>query len=175
MRTLLIGFIAFSIWSFISTYIYVCKINGLCYDPITMQVEATNQKKVISHDSLHKSSIREEKLIPKDLIIYFAFDKYDFKPNETIESYFVSSKEYLDQNVQAKISIVGHTDATGSDEYNLALGLRRAQILQYYFEGKGMLANRIIIDSKGERKPLDDNNTEQGRANNRRSEITIKK
>lgn len=80
----------------------------------------------------------------------------------------------MDQNLQSRLSITGYTDALGSDEYNLALGYRRAQSLQNYFERKGIPANKIIIDSKGEKQPADDNNTKEGRAKNRRSEITLK-
>lgn len=175
MRILIIGFIAFSIWSALSTYIYVCKIKGLCYDSIDMQTEAVNPKSVISSDTLKKSLIQEQELIPKDLIIYFGFDKYDLSTNESLDKYFLSSKKYLEQNSLSKLSITGHTDAIGSDDYNKTLGYRRAKSLQYYFESKGMLSNRIIIDSKGEDKPADNNNTNSGRANNRRAEITIKK
>jgi outer membrane protein OmpA-like peptidoglycan-associated protein len=170
MRILIIGFFAFAIWSALSTYIYVCKIKGLCYEPMAMQTAAVKLQVVKPADSK-----REQTVIPKDLIIYFAFDKSDLVLNEILDKYFVLSKEYLDQNALAKLSVTGHTDAIGSDEYNLALGYRRAQSLQYYFVRKGILASRIIVDSKGEKKPLSDNNTKSGRANNRRSEITIKK
>lgn len=175
MRILVIGFIAFSIWSALSTYVYVCKIKGLCYDSVDMQVAAVSPKSVTSNDTLHKSSAQEAKLIPKGLVIYFAFDKYDLKLNEALDKYFVLSKEYLDQNSQAKLSITGHTDAIGTDEYNQTLGYKRAQSLQYYFLSKGILANKITLYSKGEKNPVDVNTTKSGRANNRRVEITIKK
>jgi len=140
-----------------------------------MQVEAVNPKSTISDDTLHKALVRGIKIIPNDLTIHFAFDKYDLVLNEDLDKYFVLSNEYLVQNALAKLDITGHTDAVGNDEYNQALGFRRAQSVQRYFKSKGMLANRIIIDSKGEKKPLDDNNTVSGRAKNRRTEITIKK
>jgi outer membrane protein OmpA-like peptidoglycan-associated protein len=47
--------------------------------------------------------------------------------------------------------------------------------MQHYFERKGILSNKIIIESRGEKDPADDNNTSAGRANNRRTVITIKK
>jgi OOP family OmpA-OmpF porin len=72
------------------------------------------------------------------------------------------------------LSITGHTDAIGSDEYNQALGYRRAKSVQHYFESKGIPANKIIIESKGEKEPADNNSSVTGRANNRRTIITIK-
>lgn len=175
MKILITGFIVFSIWTTFSTYVYVCKIKGLCNDSIDIVAETTSPKSVISKDTLNKYLEAKQTLIPKDLIIHFAFDKYDVNPNENLEKYFVLSKDYLTKNSIAKLSITGHTDAIGTNEYNLALGFRRAFTLKYYFEKKGILANRIFIDSKGEQNPSDVNNTSEGRANNRRTEITIKK
>jgi OOP family OmpA-OmpF porin len=109
------------------------------------------------------------------MITYFAFDKSDFNSNAESDKYIDKSNTYLDQNSQAMLSITGYTDAIGTDIYNQALGYRRAQSMQHYFESKGILANKIIIESKGEKEPADDNNTATGRANNRRTVITIKK
>ena len=175
MKILIIGFLAFVTWSALSTYIYVCKIKGLCYEPITMQIGAVNHKDVITGDTIRKPLVREQAVIPKDLIIYFAFDKSEFNSDAETDKYFDESNAYLDQNLQARLSITGYTDAIGSNEYNKALGYRRAQSMQHYFESKGMLANKIIIESKGEKEPADDNNTTAGRANNRRTLITLKK
>jgi OOP family OmpA-OmpF porin len=113
-------------------------------------------------------------VMPKNLVIYFAFDKSEFNSNAETDKYFDETNAYLVQNSQARLSIIGHTDAIGSDAYNQSLGYRRAQSMQHYFEGKGMLANKIVIESKGEKEPADDNSTTAGRANNRRSAITIK-
>jgi len=175
MKILIIGFLAFSSWSTLSTYIYVCKIKGLCGEPITMQIGAVNQNDVIAGDTIRKPLVREEAVIPENLTIYFAFDKSEFNSDAGTDKYFDESKTYLDQNSQARLSITGHTDAIGSNEYNQALGYRRAQSMQHYFESKGMPANKIIIESRGEKEPADDNNITAGRANNRRTEITIKK
>jgi outer membrane protein OmpA-like peptidoglycan-associated protein len=174
MKILVIGFLAFFSWSALSTYIYVCKIKGLCNEPITMQIDTVRQNDVIVGDTLNKPIMRKQAIIPKDLIIKFAFDKSEFKADTETDNYFNESSAYLDQNIQARLSITGYTDAIGSDEYNQALGYRRAQSMQHYFETKGMHSGKIIIESKGEREPADDNNTAAGRANNRRATITIK-
>ena len=175
MKILLIGFFVFSGWSALSTYIYVCKIKGLCNDPTTVQIGTIKHADVIAGDTLDKSLVQEQAMIPENLIVYFAFDKSEFKSDAGTDKYVDESTVYLDQNLQARLSITGHADAIGSDEYNQALGYRRAQRLQHYFERKGMPANKITIESKGEKEPADDNNTDAGRANNRRTVITIKK
>jgi OOP family OmpA-OmpF porin len=108
------------------------------------------------------------------MLIYFAFDKSEFNSGTITDKYLNESKIFLDQNQMAKLTLTGHTDAVGSDEYNQALGLRRAQSVQLYFESRGVAANRIIVDSKGPKEPADKNNTTTGRAKNRRTVITIK-
>jgi OOP family OmpA-OmpF porin len=118
--------------------------------------------------------VQAHEVLPENLVIYFAFDKYEFNANAKSDKYFEESKAYLDRNAQAWLHITGYTDAIGSDGYNQALGYRRAQSLQYYFKSKGMSSGRITIESKGEKEPADDNNTIEGRANNRLTAITIK-
>jgi outer membrane protein OmpA-like peptidoglycan-associated protein len=140
-----------------------------------MQIDTLNQKDVIAVDTLAKPLVQEKEIIPENLLIYFAFDRSEFKSDAKTDKYFEESNTYLDQNSQARLSITGHTDAIGSDEYNEALGYRRAQSMQHYFESKGLPSDKIIIESKGEKEPADDNNTTAGRANNRRAVITIKK
>lgn len=173
MRILVIGLITFFAWSTLSTYIYVCKIKGLCDEPVSLQISEANKDSINANDTIQEPLVKQA-VLPKDLIIYFDFDKSDFRPNTRAATYFDESSLYLNQNTQAKLSITGHTDAIGTTAYNQALGYRRAQSLQRYFETKGVLANKMIITSKGESEPADNNNTDAGRANNRRTVVTIK-
>lgn len=175
MKILIIGFLAFFGWSALSTHLYVCKIKGLCDEPMTMQTQVTDNKDIIAGNTSGKPLAPEQAASPGELSIYFAFDKSEFNSDSVTDKYFDKSNTYLDQNSQARLSITGYTDAIGSNEYNQALGYRRAQRLQNYFESKGIPANKVIIESKGEKEPAEDNNTSAGRANNRRTEITIKK
>jgi OOP family OmpA-OmpF porin len=174
MKTILIGILALLGWSALSTHIYVCNIKGLCADQLFMQRTPVSQNDPITADTSAKSLIPEKLSIPETVIIHFAFDKSEFHPDTRIEKYLSESKAYLNQNSKAILSITGFTDAIGSDEYNQALGYRRAQSMQSYFEGRGMLAGKILISSRGKNDPLDDNNSSSGRANNRRAQITIK-
>ncbi len=74
-----------------------------------------------------------------------------------------------------KVLIVGHTDAVGSNAYNQKLSLRRAQSVKNWMVKKGVSARRMTVAGKGETEPIDDNNTEDGRANNRRIEFRVLK
>jgi outer membrane protein OmpA-like peptidoglycan-associated protein len=175
MKILIIGFLAFTVWSSFSSYIYVCKIKGLCTAPVTSIIQSNyNSNPFAGAASLNTQKVEEKVSVPDNQVIYFAFDKSDFKSTAAIDKYFVASKTYLDQNSQAKISITGYTDSVGSLKYNMSLGFRRAYSLQHYFEGKGIDSAKITIESKGESSPADINSTTAGRANNRRTELTIK-
>ncbi len=74
-----------------------------------------------------------------------------------------------------KVLIVGHTDSKGSNAYNKKLSLRRSQTVKNWMVGKGISARRMTVAGKGEEEPIDDNSTEDGRANNRRIEFRVLK
>lgn len=103
---------------------------------------------------------------------FFDFDKATIKP---------AGKEVLDElayragQLQALEVIVatGHTDWTGPEEYNMKLSLRRAESVKAYLVSKGVPADRVYVEGKGETQPIASNKTREGRAQNRRVEIEI--
>ena len=74
---------------------------------------------------------------------------------------------------QTMIEIAGHTDSIGSDAYNDKLSRERAQAVANYLVSRGISGQRLIITGAGERYPIASNDTEAGRAENRRVEMTI--
>lgn len=72
-----------------------------------------------------------------------------------------------------KVLVTGHTDALGPQSYNLGLSQRRAQAVMDYLVGKGVEASRVAADGEGEFSPIASNDTEEGRAQNRRVEFKI--
>lgn len=75
-------------------------------------------------------------------------------------------------NLEAVIA-VGHTDDVGSDAYNQALSVRRAESVKTYLVSKGIAMDRIYVEGKGEAVPVEDNKSSAGRAKNRRVEIEV--
>ncbi|WP_296622919.1 OmpA family protein [Marivirga sp.] len=103
--------------------------------------------------------------------IYFNFDKTTLK-----EASFPELDRLTDlmmQNPGIKIEILGHTDSKGSDDYNLTLSEGRAQSVMQYLLDKGITAQRMNAKGLGETSPIRSNETEEGRAENRRVEFTI--
>jgi OmpA-OmpF porin, OOP family len=71
------------------------------------------------------------------------------------------------------IIAVGHTDSDGSDAYNQRLSIRRAEAVKDYLVSKGIEKNRVYTEGKGEKQPVADNRTREGKAKNRRTEIEV--
>jgi len=77
----------------------------------------------------------------------------------------------MKEHPDVQVEIHGHTDSIGSDESNQSLGLKRADAVKQYLVNKGVEADRLIPKTFGEAKPIDTNDTELGRARNRRIEF----
>ena len=173
MRILFIGFLVLAGWMAFSTYIYVCKIKGFCQEPVPNEMVTPPAAEEASPDTLAEPVAEKKAVKPADVVVHFAFDRSDFSPDAQLEEYILESKEYLDQNAQARLKFTGHTCSIGTDAYNQALGMRRAQSVKRYFESKGVPVQNSIVESKGEKEPIADNRTAAGRAQNRRTVITI--
>jgi peptidoglycan-associated lipoprotein len=103
--------------------------------------------------------------------IHFAFDKYDL--NTDARQTLQNNALYLEQNPDTRIIIEGHCDERGSDEYNLALGEKRARAAAEYLQNLGIDSDRIRTISYGEEKPLDPASNEEAWALNRRAEFKL--
>lgn len=79
----------------------------------------------------------------------------------------------LQQNQSATVTIVGHTDSTGSPAINEPLSLQRADATRDYLVSRGIASNRFAVDGRGAREPVASNDTDAGRARNRRVEIFL--
>jgi hypothetical protein len=101
---------------------------------------------------------------------------FDFNKAEVKSRYLpplVSAAEILSNNPGVKVNIEGHTDSVGSDEYNLNLGLRRAEAVRDVLASNGVGFDRMTVSSKGKRQPVSDNGSARGRSLNRRVEIHV--
>ncbi len=105
--------------------------------------------------------------------IYFDFDKTTLKSESFTELNKVVN--FLNENPSVEIEIAGHTDSKGSDEYNANLSQGRSQSVVDYLVSQGIPGYRLSAHGYGESKPIDTNETEEGRANNRRVEFTVLK
>jgi len=164
MRTLIIGFLLFAVWAIFSTYIYLNKIRDFSPEP----------EPAVQTDTIAPKAEPPEAVMPDKMFIYFESDKSAFDPDSQTQTRLEGFKAWTERNGDSRISITGHADASGSNEYNMALGHKRAQGVRDYLLNTGVASDKIITDSKGEEEPVADNDTPEGKAKNRRSEIIIK-
>ena len=102
---------------------------------------------------------------------FFDFDKSVLKPEGKAKLDDLVGKV---KGINLEVIIaVGHTDSVGTDAYNQRLSVRRAEAVKAYLVSKGIEKNRVYTEGKGEKQPVADNKTAEGRAKNRRVEIEV--
>ena len=103
--------------------------------------------------------------------ITFDFDKYALKPEfyPVLDDVARTLQEYN----QTVVEVAGHTDSVGSDAYNQKLSEQRANAVASYLQSRGLNRDRFIVVGAGESRPVASNDTESGRAQHRRVEITL--
>jgi len=100
----------------------------------------------------------------------FAFDSSKVRPDSNKIDELVKA---LQEQPNADIYIEGHTDNVGSEEYNKKLSLKRANAVVDELKKRGVAANRIHVEGFGYSKPIASNDTEEGRAHNRRVDVVL--
>jgi outer membrane protein OmpA-like peptidoglycan-associated protein len=146
------------------------KSNCNCSSDSMKQV--ANKVEQISSDSIFPDSIKvNEPVILNN--IHFKLDKATLLP----ASYPELNKLYrlMQRNSGIEINIAGHTDSTGTENYNKGLSVKRAQAVAEYLKEKGIDTSRVSYKGYGNTRPIATDSTEAGRAKNRRVEFIIKK
>ena len=106
--------------------------------------------------------------------LYSEFASKTFKPDKTLQAYAFELKNYLSKYPDKMVSVTGHTDNVGNAKSNYNLGLKRAKNVMNYLISQGILKSHIKAYSKGETSPIASNDTDEGRAANRRINIVVK-
>ncbi|HXE57140.1 MAG TPA: peptidoglycan-associated lipoprotein Pal, partial [Gemmatimonadales bacterium] len=104
-------------------------------------------------------------------MVHFDYDKFDIRDDD--RPVLDRKAAVLLANPEVRLRISGHADERGSDEYNLALGNRRADAVRRYLVSKGVAADRLDIISYGEERPLVQGADEESWFQNRRAEFEI--
>jgi len=103
--------------------------------------------------------------------IYFDYDKSTLSP--TAQDNLLRKAEWLRENPAASVTVEGHCDERGTNEYNLALGDRRAESAKAFLVDLGIDPARLTTISYGEERPVDPRNTEEAWAKNRRDHFVV--
>lgn len=105
-------------------------------------------------------------------LIYFPYNSTSKLQDASVEAYLRQVATRVKSSGE-RVRLTGHTDSRGRETYNMSLGRNRAIIVRDYLIANGVSSSKIIIDSKGESQPVATNDTDDGRAKNRRTELEI--
>jgi outer membrane protein OmpA-like peptidoglycan-associated protein len=149
-------------------------------DPEEIEVDSRpagdceSTKTNLLHGSLYQWVIRNEDVIeePDKTIIFYQYGTTEEVYSENLQDYFNSLAEFL-KDTNDTVVITGHTDSTSGEEFNMKLGLARANEFKAHLVSLGVDPGRIKVASKGESMPRRSNDTPEGQQENRRAEIEI--
>ncbi len=137
--------------------------------PTPRPVVATAQPAAPEASSKEKDDAAALRQLLSGSIAYFDFDKADLTPQDQEKLRVVA--QALKDYPTARIVISGNTDEVGTEEYNLALGQRRAAVARHYLVALGIAADRLETVSYGEERPADPGHDDAAHAKNRRDEV----
>jgi outer membrane protein OmpA-like peptidoglycan-associated protein len=184
MRTkVLILSILLIFWITGSSYWYVCRVRGDCKNsPGTIENMSPETQGVQSGygQADEKSALAASVEQAKNFLVssgtqkvYFEISSATADMSAVPEEYLNKLKFYTGHKPEAKINVTGHTDNTGSVKFNNELGSLRAEFVKSFLINYGISAEKIQTSSKSFNEPAAPNNTSEGRARNRRTEINV--
>ena len=141
--------------------------NGVLYGPVSFAMSVTSAQST-DWDSLKKE------LQANPLVLYFNTGQASINLTSEQRQKVANLSNYLDHVDGAKCLVIGHTDNKGSRATNVSLGMNRAQFARDYLVNNGIDQTKVVASSKGPDEPTADNTTEDGRAKNRRTVVTLK-
>ena len=137
--------------------------------PVTVTVTATDNAK--NESTATASLLCQRRTVIEFEDVHFDFDRFNLRPEALKILDDAVAKLQANPNIQ--VTIEGHADSIGTQQYNLALGERRANSARAYLEMRGISPARLRTVSYGEDRPIDTNETAAGRARNRRAHLAI--
>jgi outer membrane protein OmpA-like peptidoglycan-associated protein len=116
----------------------------------------------------------EEQILFTPLDVYFDINQSGIKKTAEVETFLATAKKYFEKYPDKQLLITGHADSDGSDELNQRLSEIRANQTKTFLLKEGIKAAQLVTEGKGEKEPAASNDTEEGKAQNRRSTIRLK-
>jgi outer membrane protein OmpA-like peptidoglycan-associated protein len=150
-------------------YQYIVKIDG--YLPISENIDLTNQResKSFNNDMILMPVQEKAEIVLNN--VFFNFDSYALLPKSKSE--LDRMVDVMKDNPSIDVSIIGHTDNIGTEEYNLGLSKKRAKSVVDYLVANGISVERLSFEGKGELYPEVPNTSKENRAQNRRVNFKV--
>jgi peptidoglycan-associated lipoprotein len=141
--------------------------------PAPEPVDDSAERERLERERMAREAAERARGVSADLAAMINFDYDQATVRQADQETLDRKAAILIANPGVKLRIAGHADERGSDEYNLALGNRRASAAKRYLENKGVDGSRLEVVSYGEERPLNPGSDETAYAQNRRDEFEI--
>lgn len=141
--------------------------------PAPAPTDDSAERDRLERERLAREAAERASAVAADLATMINFEYDQATVRQTDQATLDRKAAILAANPNVKLQISGHADERGSDEYNLALGNRRAGAAKRYLENKGIDGSRIDVVSYGEERPLNPGHDEAAYAQNRRDEFQV--
>ncbi|HKG33639.1 MAG TPA: peptidoglycan-associated lipoprotein Pal [Gemmatimonadales bacterium] len=141
--------------------------------PAPEPVDDSAERERMERERLAREASERSRAVTADLAAMINFDYDQAAVRQADQATLDRKAAILQANQNVKLRISGHADERGSDEYNLALGNRRAGAAKRYLQNKGIEGSRIEVVSFGEERPLNPGSDETAFAQNRRDEFEV--
>ena len=141
--------------------------------PTPTPVDDSAERERLEKERMAREAAERARTVAADLAAMINFDYDQAVVRQADQATLDRKAAIMAANPGVKIRIAGHADERGSDEYNLALGNRRAAAAKRYLQNKGVDASRLDVVSYGEERPLNPGNDETAYAQNRRDEFEV--
>jgi peptidoglycan-associated lipoprotein len=141
--------------------------------PAPAPVDDSAERERMERERMAREASERSRAVAADLAAMINFDYDQANVRQADQATLDRKAAVLQSNPNVKLRISGHADERGSDEYNLALGNRRAAAAKRYLENKGIDGSRLEVISYGEERPLNPGTDETAFAQNRRDEFEV--
>ena len=141
--------------------------------PTPVPTDESAERARLDRERLAREAAERSKAVAADLAAMINFECDQAAVRSSDQGTLDRKAAVLAANPNVRLQISGHADERGSDEYNLALGNRRAAAAKRYLENKGIDASRMEVVSYGEERPLNPGHDETAYAQNRRDEFQV--
>jgi OOP family OmpA-OmpF porin len=166
------------LWSLGYSWFWNCHRKPYCYSGTEVSLDHSvvtdSSATPLNQPSDTVQLTTEEQILFKPLEVYFVPGQTGILHTPDVDTFLITAKRYLAKYPEKQLLITGHTDGDGADEANQKLSEIRADKVKSLLVTEGIKANQMTTEGKGEKEPIASNDTNEGRAKNRRATIRLK-
>ena len=166
------------LWSLGYSWFWNCHRKPYCYSGTVVSLDNTpvmDSTAVPANQPADTLQLTpEEQILFKPLDVYFISGQTAIQHTADVDTFLMTAKRYLSKYPEKELLITGHTDSDGGDETNQRLSEIRANKVKSLLSAEGIKLTQMTIEGKGEKEPIASNDTDEGKAKNRRATIRLK-